>query len=203
MGQISQILLFCVKPGENVQQIIFHRQDFGLSIEGIWIKFQIIFYWVQLMIGQEKWAGGKNVFTNETVSFSELARDYKRRGQFWLIVAGDNYGEGSSREHAAMTPRYLGAKSCVSEKFLPASMRLILRNREFLPLTFVNPDDENRFLPEDRVSIIELGKLEQNSQHPVVIQHKDDSKEQIVVKHSLNSEQIKWFKAGSSLNTLR
>ena len=119
-----------------------------------------------------------------------------------MIVAGDNYGEGSSREHAAMTPRYLGAKAVLVKGFARIH-ETNLKKQGILPLTFIDPEDESKFLPEDRVSIKGLDKLKPGSRHPVFIQHKDGSEDKILVKHSLNSEQIKWFRAGSSLNTLR
>ena len=145
---------------------------------------------------------GENIWTKQTAPFSEVARDYKKRGQAWMIIGSENYGEGSSREHAAMTPRYLGAKVVLVKSFARIH-ETNLKKQGVLPLCFVNPSDENKFQKEDRISIRELNQLKPNSQHPVLIRHKDGTEEQIVVKHSLNSEQIKWFKAGSSLNTLK
>ncbi|MDE0092839.1 MAG: aconitate hydratase, partial [Oligoflexia bacterium] len=144
----------------------------------------------------------ENIFTKQTASFSEVARNYKKRGQAWMIVGCDNYGEGSSREHAAMTPRWLGAKVVLVKSFARIH-ETNLKKQGILPLCFVNPEDASKFLPEDRVSLTQLNQLSPKSQHPVVIEHKDGSKDEILVKHSLNADQIKWFKAGSSLNTLK
>ena len=118
-----------------------------------------------------------------------------------MIIGSDNYGEGSSREHAAMTPRHLGAKLVLVKSFARIH-ETNLKKQGVLPLCFVNPSDENKFQTEDRISVMDLDQLKPLSQQPVLIQHKDGSKEKIFAKHSLNSEQIKWFKAGSSLNTL-
>lgn len=180
-----------------------------ISPAGFWLKYRGHLDKISdnLLLGAvNDWTGetgrGKNIFTNQTSSFSEMAREYKKREQLWLIVAGDNYGEGSSREHAAMTPRYLGARVVLVKSFARIH-ETNLKKQGVLPLTFVNPKDESKFLPEDRVSIMELDKLRKGSQHPVLIRHKQGKEEKIFVRHSLNSEQIKWFKAGSSLNTLR
>ena len=180
-----------------------------ISPAGFWLKYRGHLDKISdnLLLGAvNDWTGetgrGENIFTKQTAPFSEMARDYKNRGQPWMIVGSDNYGEGSSREHAAMTPRYLGAQAVLVKSFARIH-ETNLKKQGILPLCFVNPLDENKFFPEDRVSIIELDKLKPNSRHPVLLRHKTGSEEQIFVKHSLNSDQIQWFKAGSSLNTLR
>ena len=145
---------------------------------------------------------GKNILTNTVTAFSQIARDYKSKGRPWMIIGEENYGEGSSREHAAMSPRYLGAKVVLVKSFARIH-ETNLKKQGILPLTFVNPLDKTKFKAQDRVSLLGLKHLKPSSQHPLVIKHQDGSKEEITVKHSLNIEQIKWFKAGSSLNTLR
>ena len=179
-----------------------------ISPAGFWLKYRGHLDKISdnlLMGAVNDWTGetgrGENIWTKQTASFAEVARDYKSRGQAWMIVGGENYGEGSSREHAAMTPRYLGAKVVLVKSFARIH-ETNLKKQGVLPLCFVNPSDEYRFLPEDRISITELQLLKPGSQHKVLIQHEEGSEEQIMVKHSLNLEQIKWFKAGSSLNTL-
>lgn len=180
-----------------------------ISPAGFWLKYRGHLDKISdnLLLGAvNDWTGetgrGQNILTQNTAPFSEVARDYKSKGQAWIIIGGENYGEGSSREHAAMTPRYLGAKVVLVKSFARIH-ETNLKKQGVLPLCFVEPTDESHFLPEDRISILELDKLKPNSQHPLVIQHKDGSKKQIMTKHSLNTEQIKWFKAGSSLNTLK
>ena len=119
-----------------------------------------------------------------------------------MIIGGENYGEGSSREHAAMTPRYLGAKLVLVQSFARIH-ETNLKKQGILPLTFVKPEDEKLFLPEDRISLSGLDQLRPGSEHWLEIQHKDKTKDKILVRHSLSPEQIRWFKAGSSLNTLK
>lgn len=145
---------------------------------------------------------GLNQFTNEVMGFADLARDYKARGVNWLIVGDENYGEGSSREHAAMTPRYLGARVVVVKSFARIH-ETNLKKQGVLALTFVNPSDYDKIQEKDRISIKGLEKIAPGSQHIMKIVHEDKSTEEISVIHSFNSEQIEWFKAGSSLNRLR
>ena len=180
-----------------------------ISPAGFWLKYRGHLDKISdnLLLGAvNEWTGetgrGKNLFTQQSAPFAEVARDYKSRGQGWMIIGGDNYGEGSSREHAAMSPRHLGAKAVLVKSFARIH-ETNLKKQAVLPLCFVNPSDESRFQPEDRVSIKELNRLKPGSEHPILICHKDGSKEAILAKHSLNSEQIKWFQAGSSLNSLK
>ena len=216
----NSLRLQALKPfkswdGKDIENLIVLCKARGkcttdhISPAGFWLKYRGHLDRISenLLLGAvNDWTGqtgrGVNIFTNQPAPFAEIARDYKKRGQGWMIVGCDNYGEGSSREHAAMTPRYLGAKAVLVKSFARIH-ETNLKKQGVLPLCFVNPEDESKFLPEDRVSIKELDKLSPKSRHPVLIQHKDGGEEQILVKHSLNKEQIKWFKAGSSLNSLK
>ena len=145
---------------------------------------------------------GLNQFTKETAGFSDTARDYKARSAGWLIVGDENYGEGSSREHAAMTPRHLGAKAVVVKSFARIH-ETNLKKQGVLPFTFVNPSDYDKIREKDRISINNLSGLAPNSRHIMTVTHENETAEDIPVTHSLNREQIEWFKAGSSLNRLR
>ena len=145
---------------------------------------------------------GLNQFTHKVVGFADLARDYKARGVDWLIVGDENYGEGSSREHAAMTPRYLGARAIVVKSFARIH-ETNLKKQGVLPLTFVNPSDYSKIQEKDRISITDLKSLAPGSHHIMKVVHEEGSVEEITVTHSFNSEQIEWFKAGSSLNRLK
>ena len=145
---------------------------------------------------------GLNRFTNQRGEFSKIARDYRSRGEGWMIVGGENYGEGSSREHAAMTPRHLGAKAVLTKSFARIH-ETNLKKQGILPLVFVNPSDYEKIRETDRVSVTGLKNLSPNSRHILKLTHEDGGSEEILATHSLNAEQIKWFKAGSSLNEIR
>ena len=150
----------------------------------------------------EETGRGKNLLTSKKAPFSEVAREYKKKGQPWMILGEENYGEGSSREHAAMTPRYLGAKVVLVKSFARIH-ETNLKKQGVLALTFVNPKDYDKFLEEDQVSFPDFDALAPKSEHKLILTHKDGKSEKIPVKHSFNLDQIKWFKAGSSLNTLK
>ena len=145
---------------------------------------------------------GKNILNNQLEGFSTIARQYKEKQMRWIIVGDNNYGEGSSREHAAMSPRYLGCAAVIT-KSLARIHETNLKKQGILALTFNNPDDYEKILEDDKISLLELNELEPNKQVKCVITHKDGSKDEILLNHSYNQAQIEWFKAGSALNVLR
>ncbi|MEN8712801.1 MAG: aconitate hydratase [Arenicellales bacterium] len=146
---------------------------------------------------------GCNVFTGACGdSLSAIARDYKGRGQGWVSVGDANYGEGSSREHAAMSPRYLGARVVLVRSFARIH-ETNLKKQGVLPLTFADPSDYEQIQMDDRLSFIGLDQIEPGKPVQVKIQHADGSSEEIVANHSMNDEQIGWFNAGSALNMIR
>ena len=145
---------------------------------------------------------GKNILNNKLESFSSIARQYKEKQLNWIIVGDNNYGEGSSREHAAMTPRYLGCVAVIT-KSLARIHETNLKKQGVLALTFSNSDDYEKILEDDRVSLVDLNALEPNKQVKCVISHIDGSKNEIFLNHSYNNSQIKWFQYGSALNVLR
>jgi aconitate hydratase len=145
---------------------------------------------------------GKNILNNQIESFSNIARQYKEKGMRWVIVGDSNYGEGSSREHAAMTPRFLGCVAVIT-KSLARIHETNLKKQGILALTFSNPDDYQKILEDDKISLVGLNKLEPQKQVTCKITHNDGKSEEILLNHSYNESQINWFKAGSALNVLR
>jgi aconitate hydratase len=143
----------------------------------------------------------KNLFTGEYKSTPEVARDYKARAIGWIVVGDENYGEGSSREHAAMEPRYLGGKAIIVKSFARIH-ETNLKKQGMLPLTFANPLDYDKIQEDDRLSIIGLKELEPEKPLTLVIKHSDGTKEEAIVQHSFNIGQIEWFKAGGALNLI-
>ena len=150
----------------------------------------------------EKVGEGKNVLNNKIESFSKIARQYKENQMRWVIIGDNNYGEGSSREHAAMTPRYLGCAAVIT-KSLARIHETNLKKQGILALTFSNPDDYDKILEDDRISLLSLKELQPGKQVKCVISHADGSKDEILLNHSYNIAQIEWFKSGSALNVLR
>ncbi len=146
---------------------------------------------------------GKNILTNELdLEFPQVARDYKKKGLHWVVVGDENYGEGSSREHAAMSPRFLGALAVIVKSFARIH-ETNLKKQGALGLTFADPADYDKIREDDRVTIKGLKSFAPGKNLQLEIAHHDGTKETIELKHTYNDEQIKWFQAGSALNLLR
>ncbi|MBA4719058.1 MAG: aconitate hydratase [Nitrosopumilus sp.] len=145
---------------------------------------------------------GKNILNNQLESFSTIARQYKEKQMNWVIIGDNNYGEGSSREHAAMSPRYLGCVAVIT-KSLARIHETNLKKQGILALTFNNTNDYEKILEDDKISLIDLSDLEPGKQVKCIISHNNGSKEKILLNHSYNKSQIEWFKAGSALNVLK
>ena len=146
---------------------------------------------------------GFNVFTSaEDQPLNELARDYKARGQGWVAVGDENYGEGSSREHAAMSPRYLGCRVVLVRSFARIH-QTNLKKQGVLPLTFAQASDYEKIRRDDRLSFRDLDKLAPGKSVTVEIRHADGSVDTIETRHTLTEDQIAWFNAGSALNLIR
>ena len=144
----------------------------------------------------------RHPLTGELAEIPKIARDLKARGLRWVVVGDENYGEGSSREHAAMEPRYLGAAAVIARSFARIH-ETNLKKQGILPLTFQNPGDYEKVREGDRVSILGLAELAPGKPVKVILLHVDGSQEEIWCRHSLSEEQIGWFAAGSALNLLR
>jgi len=143
----------------------------------------------------------KNIFTGEIKSVPEVAREYKAKGIGWVVVGDENYGEGSSREHAAMEPRFLGGKAIIVKSFARIH-ETNLKKQGMLPLTFADPADYDKIKENDKVSILGLTSLAPEKQLTLLIKHSDGSEDKILLNQTFNEAQIKWFKAGSALNLI-
>jgi aconitate hydratase len=143
----------------------------------------------------------KNTFTGETKSVPEVAREYKAKGVDWIVVGDENYGEGSSREHAAMEPRFLGGRAIIVKSFARIH-ETNLKKQGMLPLTFVNSADYDKIKEDDKLSVIGITELAPEKQLKLVIKHKDGSTDEAMLNQTFNKAQIEWFKAGSALNLI-
>lgn len=144
----------------------------------------------------------KNQVTGEWGTVPDTARAYKAKGIKWCTVAGDNYGEGSSREHAALEPRHLNGRAIIVKSFARIH-ETNLKKQGLLPLTFANPNDYDKIQPSDRISLLDLQSLAPGKPVTCEIKHADGSKERIQLNHTFNASQIEWFKAGSALNRMK
>ena len=145
---------------------------------------------------------GNNLLTNETMSLPDLAKSYHENSVNWVAIGDENYGEGSSREHAAMEPRFRGCKVVIVKSFARIH-EANLKKQGILPLTFDNKEDYNLINQEDKLTIQDPSNLEPDKQVIVNIEKPDGNHVSIKTNHSLSDEQITWFKAGSALNYIK
>ncbi len=143
----------------------------------------------------------KNIMTGEYKSVPEVAREYKASGIGWVVVGDENYGEGSSREHAALEPRFLGGRAIIVKSFARIH-ETNLKKQGMLPLTFANPSDYDKIREDDRVSILGLKEFTPGCQFTLLVKHSDGTTEEIKLNHTFNERQFEWFKAGSALNLI-
>lgn len=144
---------------------------------------------------------GKNVLSGAIEPFPQIAREYKSNGVKWVIIGDENYGEGSSREHAAMTPRYLGCAVIIAKSFARIH-ETNLKKQGILALRFSRINDYDKVKESDRISIINLGKLEEGRPITCVLKHLDGTVDEMELNHSYSNSQIDWFHAGSALNII-
>lgn len=145
---------------------------------------------------------GNNVLTGESdLTLAQIARDYKGKGIGSFVVGDENYGEGSSREHAAMSPRFLGVKAVLTKSFARIH-ETNLKKQGILPMTFADPANYEQIDQEDRVSVTGLEGLAPGKPVSVVIHKKDGKELTIQANHSMTEQQVKWFQSGSALNAL-
>ena len=145
---------------------------------------------------------GKNILNGNIESYPHIAREYKKWNMKWIIVGDQNYGEGSSREHAAMTPRYLGCAAVISRSFARIH-ETNLKKQGVLTLTFKDLLDYDKIMEYDRISITGLNDIKPGKTVKCVLHHNNGADdEEIYLQHSYNESQIEWFYAGSALNVL-
>ena len=180
-----------------------------ISMAGPWLKFRGHLDNISnnMLIGalnffNEKTDLVKNQLTGEYGTVPNTQRAYKTAGIGTLVVGDENYGEGSSREHAAMEPRHLGVRAVLVNSFARIH-ETNLKKQGMLALTFANKGDYNKILEDDTFDIEGLLAFAPNKSLQLVLNHADGSNETIQVNHTYNQQQIEWFKAGGALNIIR
>ncbi len=180
-----------------------------ISPAGYWLKFRGHLD----NIANNMFIGAVNAFSGdagkgthplggEVMEFNKIARDLKGRGIRWVAVGDENYGEGSSREHAAMEPRHLGGAAIIARSFARIH-ETNLKKQGLLPLHLIEPADYEKVREGDRVSILGLEELAPGKPVKVVFHHTDGTTDEISCRHTFSEEQLAWFRAGSALNVLR
>jgi aconitate hydratase len=144
----------------------------------------------------------KNQLTGAYGAVPATQRAYKAAGLGSIVVGDENYGEGSSREHAAMEPRHLGVRAVLVKSFARIH-ETNLKKQGMLALTFNDKGDYEKIQEDDTISIVGLTSFAPNTPLTLVLTRKDGSKQEIKVNHTYNEQQIEWFKAGGALNIIR
>merc|ERR1712117_267198 len=132
----------------------------------------------------------------------EVAKQYKDAGVKWVVVGDENYGEGSSREHAALEPRFLGGYAIITKSFARIH-ETNLKKQGMLPLTFADKSDYDKVRPDDTVTLNDMANFAPGKQVVATLKHSDGSKDDIKLNHTFNEQQIEWFRAGSALNRMK
>ncbi len=180
-----------------------------ISMAGPWLKFRGHLDNISnnMLIGatnafNDKTDNVKNQLTGEYGAVPATQRAYKAAGLGSIVVGDENYGEGSSREHAAMEPRHLGVRAVLVKSFARIH-ETNLKKQGMLGLTFSNTADYDKIKEDDSIDILGLTSFAPGVQLTLVLNHADGSKDEIKVNHSYNAQQIEWFKAGGALNIIR
>jgi len=179
-----------------------------ISMAGPWLRFRGHLDNISnnMLIGatnafSEEIGKTKNIKSGEVKSVPDAAREYSAAGMGWVVIGDENYGEGSSREHAALEPRFLGGKAIIVKSFARIH-ETNLKKQGMLPLTFANPADYDKIREDDIVAIKGLKEFAPGKPFTLAIQHADGTSEEILLNHTFNERQFEWFKAGSALNLI-
>lgn len=177
-----------------------------ISMAGPWLRFRGHLENISdnMLMGAVNAFNGKtncvlNQLNGQYEAVSAVAKQYKQKGISSIVVAEENYGEGSSREHAAMEPRFLNVKVILAKSFARIH-ETNLKKQGMLALTFADKDDYGKIREDDRISVVGLADFAPGRPLTVIVRHKDGSEESLLANHTYNDLQIKWFKAGSALN---
>jgi aconitate hydratase len=180
-----------------------------ISMAGPWLKFRGHLDNISnnMLIGainyfNDKTDLVKNQLTGEYGAVPATQRAYKAAGIGSIVVGDENYGEGSSREHAAMEPRHLGVRAIVVRSFARIH-ETNLKKQGMLALTFVNKEDYEKVQEDDNIDINGLTAFAPGKQITMVLHHKDGTSDEVKLNHTYNKQQIEWFKAGGALNVIR
>ena len=180
-----------------------------ISMAGPWLKFRGHLDNISnnMLIGavnffNDKTDNVKNQLTGTYGPVPATQRDYKAAGMGSIVVGDENYGEGSSREHAAMEPRHLGVRVVLVKSFARIH-ETNLKKQGMLALTFANKEDYNKIQENDDIDVMGLTSFTPGQPLEIVLHHTDGSREIIQANHSYNEQQIDWFKAGGALNVIR
>ncbi|CCH59812.1 hypothetical protein TBLA_0B09940 [Henningerozyma blattae CBS 6284] len=180
-----------------------------ISMAGPWLKYRGHLenisnnYMIGAINAENKKANNvKNVYTGEYKGVPDTARDYRDQGIKWVVIGGENFGEGSSREHAALEPRFLGGFAIITKSFARIH-ETNLKKQGLLALNFKDPADYDKINPDDKIDIIGLSEFAPGKCVTMRVTPKNGDSWTTELTHTFNEEQIEWFKNGSALNKIR
>lgn len=180
-----------------------------ISMAGPWLKYRGHLenisnnYMIGAINAENKKANSvRNVYTGEYKGVPDTARDYRDEGIKWVVIGDENFGEGSSREHAALEPRFLGGFAIITKSFARIH-ETNLKKQGLLPLNFKNPADYDKINPDDKIDILGLTELAPGKNVTMRVHPKNGEAWDCELTHTFNSEQIEWFKYGSALNKIK
>jgi len=178
-----------------------------ISMAGPWLKYRGHLDNISnnMFIGainsfNDKMNAVKNQITGNYEEVPRVARHYKGKNIGWVVIGEENYGEGSSREHAAMEPRFLGGKAIIVKSFARIH-ETNLKKQGMLPLTFSNTEDYDKIREDDRIDL-DVNEIKPGESVKMTLNHSDGTTETIMLMHTMNEQQIKWFLHGSALNMM-
>jgi aconitate hydratase len=178
-----------------------------ISMAGPWLKYRGHLDNISnnMFIGavnafNDKTNSVKNQLTGNYDEVPKIAREYKANKIGWVVIGEENYGEGSSREHAAMEPRFLGGKAIIVKSFARIH-ETNLKKQGMLPLTFADPNDYDKVQEDDRIDL-DVKNIAPDSQVTMTLKHSDGTTDTVILNHTMNKQQIDWFKVGSALNLM-
>ena len=214
-NRLQKLEPFAAWNGQDIKQLPLLIKAKGkcttdhISMAGPWLRFRGHLDNISdnMLIGAINFFNGsanlvKNQLTGEFGPVPATARAYKAAGMGSIVVGDENYGEGSSREHAAMEPRHLGVKAILVKSFARIH-ETNLKKQGMLALTFSNPADYEKIKEDDRIDINGLTEFTPGKPLTLVLHHTDGTQESFAVNHSYNQSQIEWFRAGGALNLIR
>ena len=180
-----------------------------ISMAGPWLKYRGHLDNISdnMLTGAVNYYNGKtnsvkNHLTGKYLTVPQTQRQYRAAGISTIVVGDENYGEGSSREHAAMEPRHLGVRVVLVKSFARIH-ETNLKKQGMLGLTFANKTDYDKILEDDMFDFIDIDSFCEGKPLSMTVRHNDGTKEEIICNHTYNETQIDWFRAGSALNLIR
>ena len=213
--RLERLTPFAAWDGQDIQGLRILVKAVGkcttdhISAAGPWLKYRghLTNISGNLMLGAQNaltgaFGQGYDFVAQAEASHPDIAKHYRAAGQDWVIFGDENYGEGSSREHAAMEPRHMGGRAVIVRSFARIH-ETNLKKQGLLPLTFADPADYDKVRGDDVVALVGISRIAEGGSPTIRLQHADGTEETIETRNTFSPDQFEWFKAGSAINKIR